>query len=127
MLGTVLLHVLAHALIEQLSVFGKVHVDEVDNNDTSHISEAQLSCQLIGSAEVNIQCICFLTFLTSSVTTVYIDNVQGLGVLNDEISTMLVVNNTTKASFNLLGNAEIVEDRHLTGVELNYARLFRGY
>ncbi|CUQ55979.1 Uncharacterised protein [Segatella copri] len=52
---------------------------------------------------------------------------QGLGVLDDEISTVLVVNNTTKASFNLLGNAEIVEDRHLTGVELNYARLFRGY
>ena len=127
MLGTVLLHVLAHALIEQLSVFGKIHVDEVDNNDTSHISEAQLSCQLISSAEVNIQCICFLTFLTSSVTTVHIDNMQGLGVLNDEISTVLVVNNTTKASFNLLGNAEIVEDRHLTGVELNYARLFRGY
>ena len=127
MLGTVLLHVLAHAFIEQLSVFGKIHVDEVDNNDTSHISEAQLSCQLISSAEVNIQCICFLTFLTSSVTTVYIDNVQGLGVLDDEISTVLVVNNTTKASFNLLGNAEIVEDRHLTGVELNYARLFRGY
>ena len=127
MLGTVLLHVLAHAFIEQLAVFGKIHVDEVDNNDTSHISEAQLSCQLISSAEVNIQCICFLTFLTSSVTTVYIDNVQGLGVLDDEISTVLVVNNTTKASFNLLGNAEIVEDRHLTGVELNYARLFRGY
>ena len=127
MLGTVLLHVLAHAFIEQLSVFGKIHVDEVDNNDTSHISEAQLSCQLISSAEVNIQCICFLTFLTSSVTTVYIDNMQGLGVLDDEISTVLVVNNTTKASFNLLGNAEIVEDRHLTGVELNYARLFRGY
>ena len=127
MLGTVLLHVLAHAFIEQLSVFGKIHVDEVDNNDTSHISEAQLSCQLISSAEVNIQCICFLTFLTSSVTTIYIDNVQGLGVLDDEISTVLVVNNTTKASFNLLGNAEIVEDRHLTGVELNYARLFRGY
>ena len=127
MLGTVLLHVLTHALIEQLSVFGKIHVDEVDNNDTSHISEAQLSSQLISSTEVNIQCICFLTFLTSSVTTVYIDNVQGLGVLDDEISTVLVVNNTTKASFNLLGNAEIVEDRHLTGVELNYARLFRGY
>ena len=105
MLGTVLLHVLAHAFIEQLSVFGKIHVDEVDNNDTSHISEAQLSCQLISSAEVNIQCICFLTFLTSSVTTIYIDNVQGLGVLDDEISTVLVVNNTTKASFNLLGNA----------------------
>lgn len=110
MLGTVLLHVLAHALIEQLSVFGKIHVDEVDNNNTSHVSEAQLSCQLISSAEVNIQCICFLTFLTSSVATVYIDNVQGLGVLDDEISTVLVVNNTTKASFNLLGNAEIVED-----------------
>ena len=127
MLGTVLLHVLAHALIEQLSVFGKIHVDEVDNNDTSHISEAQLSCQLISSAEVNIQCICFLTFLTSTVAAVYIYHVQGLGVLDDEISTVLVVNNTTKASFNLLGNAEIVEDRHLTGVELNYARLFRGY
>ena len=127
MLGTVLLHILAHAFIEQLSVFCKIHVDKVDNDDASHISETQLSCQLIGSAEVYIESICFLTFLTSTIAAVYIDNMQSFGVLNDEICTMLVVDNTTKSSFNLLGDAEVVEDRHLTSVELDYARLFRGY
>ena len=127
MLGTVLLHVLAHALIEQLSVFGKIHVDEVHHNDSSHITESQLSGQFIGSAEVYIESIRFLTFLTSTVAAVYIYHMQGFGMLDDEIRTMLVVDNSSKTSLDLLGDAEVVEDRHLTGVELDYARLFRGY
>ncbi len=88
-LAPALLHVLAHALIEQLSVFGKIHVDEVHHNDSSHITESQLSGQFIGSAEVYIESIRFLTFLTSTVAAVYIHYMQGFGMLDDEIRTML--------------------------------------
>lgn len=37
MFRTVFLHILAHTFIELLPVLGKVHVDEVDNDDASHI------------------------------------------------------------------------------------------
>ncbi|CDA54827.1 putative uncharacterized protein [Prevotella sp. CAG:604] len=104
-----------------------MHINEIDHDDTSHIAESQLSCQLIGSTQVHIESICFLTFLTSAVATVYINYMQSLCVLDDEISTMFVVDNSSKSSLNLFGNAEIVEDRHLTSIEFNYARLFRGY
>jgi hypothetical protein len=60
---TVFLHVLAHALIEQLPVLGQVHVDEVDHDDSSHITQSELSGQLIGSTEVGIECRAFLPIL----------------------------------------------------------------
>ena len=31
-----------------LSLCGKIHIDEVDYDDTSHISQPKLSCQFIG-------------------------------------------------------------------------------
>ena len=71
---------LAHALIKQLSVFGKIHVHEADK-DYIPISRRRNCLANSSDAEVNIQCICFLTFLTSSVTTGYIDTVQNLIVL----------------------------------------------
>ena len=37
-LCTVFLHVLTHAFVQFLAVFGKVHVDKIDNDDSSHIS-----------------------------------------------------------------------------------------
>lgn len=40
----VLLHVLAHVFVEQLSVFGELHVDKVDDDDATHIAQAQLTC-----------------------------------------------------------------------------------
>ena len=39
-LGTVFLHVLTHAFVEFLPVFGQVHVDKVDNDDATHIAQA---------------------------------------------------------------------------------------
>ena len=44
------LHVLAHALIEDLPVFRLVHVDEVNDDDSAHVAKAQLSCQFVGSS-----------------------------------------------------------------------------
>ena len=60
--GAILLHVLAHALVEHLAVFGKVHVDEVYDDDTSHIPEPELACQFVGCAEVHFQYVRLLSF-----------------------------------------------------------------
>ena len=38
---------------------------------------------------------------------------HGLGVLNDEVGAMGVVHRLAKAGLNLLGNIEVVKDRHL--------------
>ena len=37
---SVFLHVLTHAFIEHLTVFGKTHVNEVDDDDATHIAQS---------------------------------------------------------------------------------------
>ena len=47
-------------------------------------------------------------------------------MLNDEVGPVLVVDRLAKARLDLLGDVEVVKDRHITFVELDDARLFRG-
>ncbi len=42
--GSVFLHVLAHAFIEHLTVFGQIHVNEVHHDDASHVAQPELAC-----------------------------------------------------------------------------------
>ena len=60
-LGTVFLHVLAHAFVEFLPVLGQTHIDEVDYNDAAHITQTQLSGQLIGCSQVYVEGVGLLT------------------------------------------------------------------
>ena len=118
-LGTILLHVLAHTLVEHLSVFCQIHVDEIDNNDASHVSQPQLSCQFVGSTQVYIKGVSLLTFFSGAVAAVDIHYMQRLGVLDNKISSVLIVDHTSEARLNLLCNVEVVEDRYLSCIELH--------
>ena len=90
-LGPVFLHVLTHAFIELLPVFRQIHVDEVNDDNSSHITQAQLACQLVGCSQVNLQSIGFLAiFSFGSVAAIYIYHVHGLCVFNDEVCTAFV-------------------------------------
>ena len=120
MAGAVFLHVFAHAFVEQLSVFGEVHVDEVDNDDASHVAQSQLSCQLVCGSEVHVQCVSLLSVVrVRTVAAVHVYHVQGLRVLDDKISAVLVVDGFAEAGFNLLSYVEIVEDGNCSCIQLN--------
>ena len=124
----VFLHVLAHALIEHLPVFGQVHVDEVYDDDAAHVAQSQLACQLVGCAEVGLQRVGFLSvFFLDTRTAVHVNHMHGLCMLNDEIGSALVVHCTSERRSQLLGDAEIVEDGYAAGVALDDVLLVRGY
>ena len=126
--STVFLHVLAHALIEQLSVFCQCHIDEIDDDDAAHISQSQLTSQLIGSTEVGLQCIGFLSvFFLNACTAVDIHHVHCFGMLDDEVGASFVVDGASEARFQLLGDVEVVEDGYIAFVELHDVSLFRSY
>ena len=40
MLGPVLLHVLTHTFIQHLTILWQFHVDEVNDDDTTHVTKA---------------------------------------------------------------------------------------
>ena len=128
MTSPVFLHILAHSLVKHLPVFGQIHINEVDNDDSSHIAQAQLAGQFVCCAEINVQCISLLSaHLTRPITAVHIHNVQSFGMFDDKISTVFVVDGLSEARFDLFGNVEIVKDRRLARVQFHDASLFRGY
>ena len=127
MLGSVFLHVLTHAFVELLSVLCQIHVNEVDDNDSSHITQSQLACQFVGSSEIHIEGIGFLTiggFRT--VAAVHVYYVHGFGVFDNQIGSALVGNGLSEGGFQLLGYSKIVEDGKLSFVQFHDVRPFRG-
>ena len=122
---TVILHVLAHALVEHLPVFGQVHVNKIDHDDSSHISQSQLARQLVGCTEIGVEGVLLLTLLLGTVATVDIDDMHGLSVLYNKVATVTIVDGLAKAGLDLLGDVEVVEDGDLARVALDNALLFR--
>ena len=120
MLGAILLHVLAHALIEHLTVFGQLHINEVYDDDAAHIAKSQLSGQLVGCSEVCLQSIGFLTvFLLDSRTAVHVYHMHRLCRLDNEIGSVLVVDGLAETRFQLFGHIVVVEDRHRPVIEFH--------
>ena len=122
---SVFLHVLTHALVEQLTVLGQFHVDKVDDDDAAHIPESELACQLVGSSEIGLEGVSLLTVLfLDSRTAVHVDYVHGLCVFDNQISSVFVVDGLSKARRQLLGHIEIVENGYRAVIELNDILLF---
>ena len=95
--STVFLHVFTHALIEHLPVFSQVHVNEVDHDDAAHVAQAQLSGQLIGSAEVGFKGVGFLSvFFLDSRSAINVYHVHGFSVFNNQVGPPLVVDCSPK-------------------------------
>ena len=125
---TVVLHVLAHALIEFLPVFWLIHVDEVNYNDASHVAQSQLSGQLVGCSEVNVECIYFLSFGRSrAVAAIDVYHVECFGMFNDEICSALIGDDASKRLFHLACDAKVVEDGQVALVELHNVVALRCY
>ena len=118
-LGTVLLHVLTHALVEHLTILGQFHIDKVDDDDTSHIAQSQLACQLVGCSQIGLQGIGLLTVLLDTRSAVDVDDMHGLCVLDDEIGAVLVVDGLAEARFQLFGHIVVVEDGYRAIIELD--------
>ncbi len=86
----VILHDLTHVVIEFLAVFGLGHVDKVYDNYASHIAQTQLTGYFVGGAHVDFERIGLLVVgRLGAVAGVYVDDMQRLGVLDDEICTAL--------------------------------------
>ena len=101
-----------------------MHIDKVDNDDAAHITQTQLSCKLIGSSEVHIECVLLLSVLcTCPVPAVDIHNMHGLSMLDDEVGSVLIVDCLPESGFQLFRDVEVVEYRNLALIEFHYTLL----
>ena len=55
MAGTIVGHYFPHMLHELLSVFGLVHVNEIDHNNSPHVAKAELAGDLIRSTQIDLK------------------------------------------------------------------------
>ncbi len=89
-LGTIVGHKLLHVTIELLAMFLLGKVDEIDDDDATHVAQTHLTGYLVSSSEVDKECIGLLILgLTAAVARIDVDDMQGLGVLDDDIGTGL--------------------------------------
>ena len=124
----VALHQLDHVLVEELSILLVVHVDEVDDDDASHITETELAGKLFGCDEIDVnRCTFLLGALTGAITAVDIHDVHGLGLLDDQISTALAGDGTSKGRLDLLGDVLLIEDGEVARIETDDVFTSWGY
>ena len=73
-------------VIELLAVLLFVHLDEVDHDDAAHLAQAQLPRYFVGGAQIDFERVAFLIVgCLGAVARVDVDNVKGLGALDDQI------------------------------------------
>ena len=108
-------------------MFRFVHVDEVDDDDTAHIAQAQLSRNLHGRFQIDSQCILFLRiFFVQPMTAVHVNDVHGLGVFDDEVNTISDCDYPTEQPLDLSRHTIMFKDRLFSFVELHDVALLRG-
>lgn len=118
-LGTVLAHFFLHFFIELTSISCLHHIDEVDDDDPAHIAQPELAGDFGSGLQIHIQGVFFLAvFAVHAVTAVDINDVQGFGVLNDQIRSAFDGNDLSKGAFDLFFNAKMFENGEFAFVQL---------
>src|ERR1043165_9878383 len=127
MRGAVAIHYLLHAVLQYLFVLLVLHVNEVDNNYTSQVAQAQLATNFFGSLHVYLQGVAFLVAVHgAAVAAVYVNNVAGFGLLYNNVTAVRHVHRFAKAGFYLLGNTVVVEYWNIACVTLHNVFFLRG-
>src|SRR5690606_24338125 len=67
------------------------HVNKINDNDSAHITQAQLTCNLTCCHAVGFKCIVFLTVAVTTVssTTIHINHMHSFSMLYHKICTVL--------------------------------------
>ena len=124
---TVFSEIFNHALVEFLSVFGHIHVNEIDDDDASHVSESELSGDFVGCSEIHVKCIGLLSFRRfGAITAVDVNHVERFGLFDDEIGSVFVGDAAPEGRFDLFGDRKVVEDGNVSFVEFHDVCTFRG-
>ena len=110
MLGLVTLHGCPHRVRQLLVVLAFGHVNEVNGNDASDVTESEQACNFLDHIQVGDQCIFFLTGRTLlSTTGVDVNDVHGLGLLQNQVRAASQVDLSPKRRFDLAMDGHGVE------------------
>ena len=118
MLSTVIGHALDHVVVELLPIGSLCHIDEVDDDDASQVSQPHLTSDLLSGREIDIHSgVLLLRGASSTVTTIDIDDVHRLGLLYVQVGSLTVGNDLTEEVLDLASDVEVIKDGITTVVK----------
>src|SRR5690606_8897141 len=121
MTGSVASHTFLQETIQLFPVGGFVHIDKIDYHDAAHIPQPKLTGNFFCCFLVYKERIIFLIFFVgNSVSAIDVDDVEGFGVFNHQISTALQVYSFAERRLNLLFNSKVVENKFFYYIESDY-------
>ena len=87
--GPVVLEGVLQAAFDGAIVAILLHVDEIDDDETGKIAQAQLAGDLVGGFEIGPQRGVFDIVLARGAAGIDVDRDQGLGLIDDDIAARL--------------------------------------
>ena len=127
-LGTVARHEFLDVLVELLAMLRLGKVDEIDHDDATHVAQAHLTTYLVGCCHIDQQGVLLLVLgLTAAMTGVDVDDMQGFGVLDDDVGTFLAGDGLSERRLDLARHRELIQNGLFLAIEFHDVRLFRGY
>ena len=122
-LGLVLAKPVAHPLEHLTPIARRLHVDEVQHDQATDVSESQLATDLLRRLKVHPQqrfvLFLFVVVLIPMAAGVDVDRDECLGFVNDDVATAWQRNLPQVRGLKLPGNAEPVENRLGRSVPVN--------
>ncbi len=106
-------------------VLGAFHVDEVDDDQTAQVAQAQLAGEFIGGFEVGAQRGFLDVGTLGGATGVHVNGNQGFGVVDHDGTAGRQVNLACEGSFDLVFDLEAGEQRHIVAVAFDAADVAR--
>ena len=120
-LGPVPAHLLLHVLVQGVAVFRRVHIDEIDDDDTTHIAEPELPRDLFGCDLVDLEGV---LFLVAGLGADAIHHVEGFRALYHQVGALFHGHHLAEGALDLPRDLEMVEDGRLALVEMDDFLLF---
>src|SRR5437867_1592126 len=118
-LGAIAFEPFLHAMIDLLLVAARLHVDEIEHDQTAHVAQAELPADFIGGFEIDLEDGGFLVFAAFVAAGVDVDGHERLGFVDDDIAAALEMDLAGKGALQLAGNVEAIEDGLGIGVEFD--------
>ncbi len=117
--GSVLMHGLTQTVFHFALMANRRHIDEVDNNQTTQVTQTQLTGNLIGRFQVGLQRSLFDIAALGGAGGVDIDGGQRFGRIDHDAAAGGQAHFTLEGRLDLALNLEVVEQGNFTLVQLH--------
>ena len=112
-LGSILVHKLLHIFEEVVPVLSRRHVDEVHNDYSSHITQAQLTRNLFRSNTVHLIGVFFLVGSLGTYSAIHVYHVQGFRCFDDKVGSLLHRHHLSERALDLSVDLKMIKNRLL--------------